>query len=1028
MRRLALVFVLAAACGGADDDDDTPTLDDFLPEVPAPTGEAQATWAGPITADNAEVELIDGPARSGMVGDFYMRNAAARFVIQSPARVIGVVPQGGNLVDAVALDDNGGELSDDHFGELSSVYQVLRTCEHDTIEILQDGSGGGAAVIRARGRSGVNDFVNIKGIGLLSIPPEIDGDVADNVECATTYVLQPGSPELLVYWTFFNPDELGVVGPFGALNDTGGETEQFAPTRGFERAGIDSLTTLTEPAPIDYVLYQGPGVAYGVIPMHDNADATNSAVVIAGVSVMLYGVDALLDILREDGWFFQLPGLQGVTHRAVVVVGRDAASIEAHYQRLHGNQVAAVSGTVAWASGDAPVGARVGLYQDTNGNSALDDDDLVISYFDADSAGAFSGEVAPGNYLVRAEVKDRARSDALAITVPAADVGLSLPDPVYYDFSIVDDATDMRIPGRITIIGEHPAHPDGRIFETSDRKAGTVTAFPAPHGGSVDIGDGADERIALAPGSTYKILASRGTEWSVASAVVSPTAGDPVGELELRMRHVAPTPGYLATEFHQHSVGSPDSPVGRPMRVATFVGEGVEFFASTDHDYVTDFQPLIEALGMQRFVRAIPGLEITPFAYGHFQAWPIEPMPNDPSGGAIDWAQGTQGYAMIPSEIFAKARDRGAEVIQVNHPRAEANDFSDMMQYFDRAGLVFDYDTRVISGDPLRAPVPNDWLRLPEASIWDDSFNALEVWNGFNMKDSNEDGVREIGRLDTVMRDWFNFLSFGKDITPIGNSDSHTVVKDPIGMPQTFVRVANDDPSAIESGTVTDDVLDTLSGLGGAPKDIVVTNGPHLEVAVADHEGSALGAVIDGSGGTVSFTVTVVAPAWAQVDTLEVFVNDTPDSFKKEETWMQPSLCFTGRELASLAENDPCALAPLGTQTATFELVSLPGPGSFQRYEATVTFDLTAADVATVNRAGASGSDAWVVVRVSGARAVFPLLTDGAITNDNLAILVEGDEAAIDEALYGIGVPAAAFTSPVYVDFDGGGYTAPFAP
>jgi hypothetical protein len=34
----------------------------------------------------------------------------------------------------------------------------------------------------------------------------------------------------------------------------------------------------------------------------------------------------------------------------------------------------------------------------------------------------------------------------------------------------------------------------------------------------------------------------------------------------------------------------------------------------------------------------------------------------------------------------------------------------------------------------------------------------------------------------------------------------------------------------------------------------------------------------------------------------------------------------------------------------------------------------------------------------------------------------------IDAALAGHGIPAAAVTAPVFVDFDGGGYRAPFAP
>ena len=41
------LLALLLSCGGPDiSDDDGPGLDDFLPEVPEPTGAPQSTWAG----------------------------------------------------------------------------------------------------------------------------------------------------------------------------------------------------------------------------------------------------------------------------------------------------------------------------------------------------------------------------------------------------------------------------------------------------------------------------------------------------------------------------------------------------------------------------------------------------------------------------------------------------------------------------------------------------------------------------------------------------------------------------------------------------------------------------------------------------------------------------------------------------------------------------------------------------------------------------------------------------------------------
>jgi hypothetical protein len=128
-----------------------------------------------------------------------------------------------------------------------------------------------------------------------------------------------------------------------------------------------------------------------------------------------------------------------------------------------------------------------------------------------------------------------------------------------------------------------------------------------------------------------------------------------------------------------------------------------------------------------------------------------------------------------------------------------------------------------------------------------------------------------------------------------------------------------------------------------------------------------------------------------------------------------------------LNAKDPCALASLSAEPMTVSLASIPGTsGTYQRYEATVTVTLDATDIGT--RQGATGTDAWLVFRARGNRAVFPIMPVDAITADTQAAILSGDFAQIQTALTGKGVPAEAVTAPVFVDFDGGGYRAPFAP
>ena len=1015
------------ACDGADisDRDGKPSIDDFLPAVPEPTGGPQSTWAGEI---DSEAELIAGPAASGREGDFYLRNSRGRFVVQAPVRTLGVVPQGGNLVDAVPLAGDGGDLAPDHFGELSMNYRLGRTCEHTEIEVVRDGGGGGVAAIRARGHADVNDFVNIRGAGLLPLQNSLIPEFPDAVECATTYLLAPDSDVLEVRFTLWNGGETPVEGPFALLNDTGGDIDVWSPEQGFSgKATVASVIGAAEAAPTPYVVYQAPGVAYGVIPVHPGGEGKNASVNILGVSLIAYGVEGFLDVLdQKKNRYFSMAAGQGVTHGVDIVVGEDAADVAAAYAASLGRSTSSVRGSVRFEERAEPaVGARVGVYRDVDGSGDIGPNDVVTTYADVAGDGSFEMALEPGAYLLSAGIDKVARSETLALTVgpePVDDLALALPNPVVYSYRIVDDAAaGAMIPARLVVLGTSPIAADPRLFSRFDTGLPHVLeVITAVRGTSTDVGDGADPPLVLAPGGDYRVFALRGTEWDAGSLRLRPQRGDDPGELVFSLRRVVDTAGYLATEYHVHGIGSPDSPVQEPARVKSAVADGVELFAMSDHDFVSDLQPVVEMLGLGSLVRALPGIEISPMVYGHFNAWPIEPDPTSPNGGAIDWPEGAGGYAMVPHEIFAAARDRGADMVQVNHPRQGAEGSSDITEHFDRMGLTFDYEERSIYGDPRSMPVPADWLRLPpDVPLFSLDFNALEVWNGSRPGDTNGDGYRELTALDVVMRDWFNFLSFGVPLTPLGNSDTHTIVEDPMGMPRTLVRVGDDSPAAIESGAVVDDVLQTLRGGDGTPVDIVVTNGPHISLRVNGVD-KPIGALIAAPEGRIELAVEVLAPSWARPERLEVFANATP-AIGDEITALSPVACFSVAG-AALDPADPCATAAV---KGVLERSRVDLGASFARWEARASISIDKADIPV--RAGASGEDAWMVVRVSGQRPIYPMLTGGVVTDDNLAVLLEGG-AAVEDAIAGRGVPATAFTAPIYIDFDGGGYRAPFAP
>jgi hypothetical protein len=1004
--RVIAVVTSVTACG----DDDGLSLDRFLPPLPAPDGTAQSVWAGAITTANAATETIPGPATGGLVGDYYMKNSRARFVIQAPSRFVGVNPYGGTVLDAALRGEDGADVTVDQLGEVGFLYLVGRTCEYDTVDEIVDGAGGGAAAIRMRGHSAVNDWINLFGIGILPVPDDLDPDVEDEIQCAVTYILRPDSPTLEIAWTLWNAGDARVRGPFATFSDAGGEVAQWAPGLGFHRLFLSDLQALTSPSAAPYQAIVGPGVLYGLAPRHA-PEIPNASTDIQGVAILLYGASALLDILGPENWILDLEPDAGTTFDCDLTVGTQPSDIDAVYRaRLELPPPTPVSGTVAFAPSGIPgAGARVAAFTDADGDGAVGAEDPVVSWFDVDVTGGWSGALAPGSYLLRADVPDVSRSAAVPFTVgesAATAPAVELPDLGRIDFTIADADGGAPVPGLFTVVGVSPIDFDRRVHPRFDRRFGIVTTAMSIYGTSdpAVATDPADAPLLLPPGGPYRVFVSRGPEWTIDSRAFTLAAGETRSET-FSLKRVVDTTGYVATEFHQHSMGSPDSSTSYDDRLRSLVVSGIEFFASTDHDYVVDYDPLIDELGLRGVIDGVPGVEATPFAWGHFNAFPMTPDLADPSGGAIDWANGPHGRDMLPGELLAALQAK-ARIVEVNHPRSLGFTFQ---QYFDVAQLSFDFAGRTYHGAvPDLAP----YLRQPETNdVFSDDFDTLELWQAFSPADSNRDGWREVTKLDLALRDWMNFLSFGRIFTPIGNSDTHFLESEPAGIPRSLVRVGDDSTAGILGG-VDEDVYATLLG-EGVPRDVVVTNGPMIRLFP-----NLLGQVVDGTAGTITFDVEVESPEWIGLDTVEVFVNSTYDPVEDEVTALQPLKCWTDR--TALMATDPCMTAPMPPDTLGSQVTQ-------GRRHATLTVTLAVADIP--NRAGAVGQDAWIVVKASGERAVFPVLTEGALNPDNLeAVVAASSDSELAAALGRVGVPAAAFTAPILVDFDGSGWRAPFAP
>jgi len=975
-------------------------LEAALPTLP-PVGGAVVTAAGRLTTDNFDKERVPGPASQGLVGDFFMRNDKVRLVVQAPGRAIGPCPFGGNLLDFDRVDSPAG----DQIGEVSPFLQLGRTIAFDRGVVVLDGSAGGPAVLRFYGHDAKDDFINILGLGGVSaiVSSDLAADIDLKLRAAVTYVLMPGETQIRILYTFLNTTSSVIETTWGTLSDSGAVHAIWHPGRGYGELGFADVLSGKDPIPAPYGVLFGEGISYGIVPKFDDPAAGGAAVPIAGVLVEVYGVNGLFDAFGPDGQTLKLAKNGTASREVEVVLGRDVADVTAQALALRNVALQPFSGTASSGGG-----TQIAVF-----DPSKPAEQQLVTTVTSDATGAFSGRLPAGNYEFQAEGLSHQRSPRVPATVPSSSVTLTVPVAAALSYTVHDRA-GASLPAKIVVVGA-PANPPSNAFHDTHAEAlpyGVAGWLYSRYGDSARNNE-YDHPLVLGPGR-YRVVVSHGPEWSRFEKVIDlTTAGQ---QVDVVLDRVVPTTNYVAADFHQHSNMSPDSYAKPTDRVLSYLVDGVELLSSSDHDVLFDYTPVIEGLGASELLDSCVGVETTPFDYGHYIAFPIPVDPTMPNGGALDWGGGEMGLALPPPQIYAGLRKQGAEVVQVNHPRVLPGQFSDFQQGFDRVGLRFDYANRTFFGDKTLMPVSALILGLPEdAPLFDTNFDTHEIYNGFSPALVDGDWLDQ--KVDLNLHDYMNFLSFGFTPTPTGVSDSHGLYADPGGLPRTLVHVPDDSATAIKSGIVAG-VVNTLLGRG-VGRDVVVTNAPFVQLTAA---GATPGQVATLPAATkIHVEVKVITAAWAPVDTVEVFANNTfdlplPKGMAAQP--IQPILCFTSKAVPSAR----CAAAVGGARPlATVSTETVVGVPESANLTVTVSADLDPADVASRTRSGARGTDLWLLARTFGSQSLFPVIPN-VDTTVPISDLVEKGAPSSGST------PSLAFTSPVYIDVDGNGYRAPFQP
>ena len=141
------------------------------------------------------------------------------------------------------------------------------------------------------------------------------------------------------------------------------------------------------------------------------------------------------------------------------------------------------------------------------------------------------------------------------------------------------------------------------------------------------------------PPGRHRVLVSRGYEWEMHDVEVDVAAGETV-DVAAPIHHSVDTTGVMCADFHIHSFFSADSNDPADHKVKGAIADGLDIPVSSEHEWVIDFQPIVESLGLERWALGMASQELTTFTWGHFGVVPATPVPGGFNNGGGDGGAG----------------------------------------------------------------------------------------------------------------------------------------------------------------------------------------------------------------------------------------------------------------------------------------------------------------------------------------------------------------------------------------------------
>jgi hypothetical protein len=643
-----------------------------------------------------------------------------------------------------------------------------------------------------------------------------------------------------------------------------------------------------------------------------------------------------------------------------IVGGGDVASIVDDIHGLRGTTTGSYQGILrSLQGGESTASGQVLIYQAlglTTAAFAKEDD-----YLDAglrlcaatapnslcrpysqdypDDAGNLFGSLPPGRYAYRVQSAGRPLGPFVPFEVRAGESTFIDPvlPPLTYLQALVVDQSGRPLPAKVSVVAQYD-----RALTNTQRRSGAV--FDVQAGEDYLFSDmlpdskegqravieavaytGADGHVTIPvrPGR-YTVYFSRGFEYDLASVPIEVESGN-AASVSAQLTRVVDTTGWMSMDAHVHSENSIDSRMGIAPRVTSAAGEGVEIAISTDHNFISDWRPMVDQLALRPWLTSFVGIEFTTLESGHFNSYPLDYQVGPVTHGAFEW------FGRPPDDLFAGLRKladprAGSNIIVCNHPRDSTQGYfnqygrssitGEMISqgtskrlagangpaFHDAHGkslLSYNCDALEILNGKLgheihSVRVPADWPDAcykplpagfdPKTQLDPCSLNGKilrpastteALVPGTILLDKTPTADPGASGLDNVeavfpgaVDDWFHLLNQGFRHTAIAASDTHADVGEEPGAPRTYLYFGDDDPVRVDAARLVDAVK--------VRRAATLSHGPFLTFTVsngAEVTAAPIGSEVKAPDGKVTVNYRLAAPPWVSVGRIHVYVN-----------------------------------------------------------------------------------------------------------------------------------------------------------